>query len=185
MSNSAVFLERDGVINHNHVYIHKREDFGFFFGIFDVARFAHYLDYKLVVINNHAGIARSYYIEEQFHELTYWICQQFAKASIPIDKVYFCRYYHPTAGLEKFLTDDFFSTPNLEMILQAQKDLLIDLNRSILIGDKCSDIQTGYKADVGTNLLFAADHSNQLGALGYEHIATLREVIPYLQRGAQ
>jgi D-glycero-D-manno-heptose 1,7-bisphosphate phosphatase len=185
MSNSAVFLERDGVINHNHVYIHKREDFNFFYGIFDVVRFAHYLDYKLVVINSHAGIARSYYIEEQFHELTHCIYQQFADASLQIDKVYFSRYYHSTAGLEKFLTDDFFSTPNLGMILQAQKDLLIDLNRSILIGDNCGDIQTGYKAYVGTNLLFAADHSNQLGALSYEHITTPRKVIPYLQRGAQ
>jgi D-glycero-D-manno-heptose 1,7-bisphosphate phosphatase len=71
------------------------------------------------------------------------------------------------------------------MILQAQKDLSIDLNRSVLIGDKFSDIQAGTAAGVGTNLLFAAERTNELGGLNYERIETLREAIPYLQRGVQ
>ena len=70
MSYSAVFLDRDGVINHNHGYVHKREDFDFIDGIFDVARHAYEQNYKLVVITNQAGIARGYYTEEQFHQLT-------------------------------------------------------------------------------------------------------------------
>jgi len=184
MPYSAVFLDRDGVINHNHGYVHKREDFDFIDGIFDVARHAYEQNYTLVVITNQAGIARGYYTEEQFHQLTDWMCEQFSAAGAPIERVYFSPY-HPTAGLGHYLKDDDSRKPHPGMILQAQKDLSIDLSRSVLIGDKASDIQAGTAAGVGTNLLFAAERPNELGDLNYELIATLREAIPYLQRGVQ
>ena len=184
MPYSAVFLDRDGVINHNHGYVHKREDFDFIEGIFDVARHAYQQNYKLVVITNQAGIGRGYYTEEQFHRLTDWMCQQFSDAGAPINKVYFSPY-HPTAGLGHYLKDDVSRKPYPGMILQAQKDLSIDLSRSVLIGDKVSDIQAGTMAGVGTNLLFAAEHPNELGGLNCELIATLCEAIPYLHGGVQ
>jgi D-glycero-D-manno-heptose 1,7-bisphosphate phosphatase len=184
MSYSAVFLDRDGVINHNHGYVHKREDLDFIDGIFDVARHAYEQNYKLVVITNQADIARGYFTEEQFHQLTDWMCQQFSAAGAPIERVYFSPC-HPTAGLGKYLKEDVSRKPHSGMILQSQKDLSIDLRRSVLIGDMISDIQAGTAAGVGTNLLFAAERPNELGGLNYELIATLREAIPYLQRGVQ
>jgi D-glycero-D-manno-heptose 1,7-bisphosphate phosphatase len=184
MTVNALFLDRDGVINHNHGYVHKRENFDFIEGIFDVARYAHAHNYKLVVITNQAGIARGYYTEEQFHQLTDWMCQQFSSAGSPIERVYFSPY-HPDAGLGQYLKDDVSRKPHPGMILQAQKDLSIDLSRSVLIGDKVSDIQAGTAAGIGTNLLFAVERPNELGGFNYELIATLRDAIPYLLRGVQ
>ena len=60
MQNRALFLDRDGVINVNHGYVHSPENFNFMDGIFNVARAAHAQHYKLVVITNQAGIARGY-----------------------------------------------------------------------------------------------------------------------------
>jgi D-glycero-D-manno-heptose 1,7-bisphosphate phosphatase len=184
MSIQALFLDRDGVINLNYGYVHKREDFDFIEGIFDLARHAYEHNYKLVVITNQAGIARGYYTEELFHQLTDWMCQQFSVAGAPIDKVYFSPY-HPTAGLGQYLKDDVSRKPRPGMIHQAQKELSIDLSCSVLIGDKLSDIQAGIAAGMGTNLLFAAERPNELDGLNYKLIATLHEVINYLQRGAQ
>ena len=184
MPYSAVFLDRDGIINKGYGYVHKCEDFDFFEAIFDVARHAYEQNYKLVVITNQAGIARGYYTEEQFHQLTDWMCEQFSAAGAPIERVYFSPY-HPTAGLGQYLKDDFSRKPHPGMILQAQKDLSIDLSRSVLIGDKVSDIQAGTAAGVGTNLLFAPERPHELDGPSYELIATLREAIPYLQRGVQ
>lgn len=182
--NKALFLDRDGVINRNYGYVHKREDFDFIEGIFDVAQYACKKSYKLVVITNQAGIARGYYTEEQFHQLTDWMRLQFSAAGAPIIQVYFSPY-HPTAGLGKYLKDDFSRKPHPGMIRQAQKDLSIDLNRSVLIGDKVSDIQAGIAAGVGKNLLFAAERPSELDGVNYEFIASLREAISYLQRGAE
>ena len=71
------------------------------------------------------------------------------------------------------------------MIHQAKKELSIDLSRSVLIGDKVSDIQAGIAAGVGTNLLLAAERPSELDVLNYELIATLPEAISYLKRGAE
>ena len=57
----AVFLDRDGVINVNHGYVHHTDNFEFIDGIFEVTRAAHAFGYKLIVISNQSGIGRGYY----------------------------------------------------------------------------------------------------------------------------
>lgn len=184
MAYPALFLDRDGVINHDHGYVYKCEDFDFIEGVFDLARHAYKQNYKIVVITNQAGIARGYYTEEQFHQLTDWMCKQFLFAGAEIERVYFSPY-HPTAGLGRYQKDDISRKPHPGMILQAKNDLLIDLTRSVLIGDKVSDIQAGIAAGVGTNLLFSSEPPAEQGYLTCERIATLSDAIPYLQRGSQ
>ena len=175
----AVFLDRDGVININHGYVYKREDFDFIDEIFDVARYANQQNYKLVVITNQAGIGRGYYTEDDFHQLTAWMCEQFSAVGAPIERVYFSPH-HPTAGIGKYLKDDFSRKPKPGMILQAQAELDLDLASSVLIGDMASDIQAGIAAGVGRNLLFAPQRIEELDGLDYETIATLHESLPYL-----
>ena len=184
MANSAVFLDRDGVINRDHGYVHNRENFHFIDGIFDLARHAYKHNYKLVVITNQAGIARGYYTEEQFHQLTEWMCQQFSAAGAPIDRVYFSPY-HPIAGLGPYLKDDISRKPHPGMILQAKIDLSIDLSRSVLIGDKASDIQAGNAAGIGTNLLFTPEGLPEQIGLDCANIRSLQEALPYLKRGVK
>ena len=180
MHSPAIFLDRDGVINRNYGYVYKQENFDFIEGIFDIALHAHKSKYKLIIITNQAGIGRGYYTEEQFHHLTAWMCDHFSAAGSPIDHVYYSPY-HPTAGIGKYLKDDYSRKPNPGMILQAQKDFSIDLGSSILIGDKVGDIQAGIAAGVGTNLLFSEERPSELNGMKYDLISTLLEAIPYLR----
>lgn len=184
MSFGALFLDRDGVINQNHGYVHKRENFDFIDGIFHLARCAYEKNYKLVVITNQSGIGRGYYSEEQFHQLTEWMCRQFLKAGAPIARVYFSPY-HPTAAIGRYHKDDFSRKPYPGMILQAQIDLSLDLKRSVLIGDKASDIQAGVAAGVGTNLLFSSSCPTELKDVNCEVISSLNEAKHYILREAE
>ena len=102
----ALFLDRDGVINVNHGYVHSIENFNFIDGIFDLVQTAHANNLKVVVITNQAGIGRGFYSEQQFDQLTSWMCKEFMKQGAPIDKVYFSPF-HPTEGLGKYKKDDF------------------------------------------------------------------------------
>jgi D-glycero-D-manno-heptose 1,7-bisphosphate phosphatase len=179
MQTRALFLDRDGVINVNHGYVHRQENFDFIDGVFDAARAAHAQHYKLVVITNQAGIARGYYSEQQFHELTHWMCNQFAKQGAPVAKVYFSPY-HPTAGIGEYKKDDVSRKPHPGMILQAQQDLNLDLENSILIGDKVSDIQAGIAAGVGCNILLADAAPVELQDTIYQRVASLSEALPFL-----
>ena len=71
------------------------------------------------------------------------------------------------------------------MILKDQKELSINLSCSVLYCSNISSIKTGIAAGVGTNLISAAERPNDLGALNYEIIASLRKAKFYLQRVVQ
>ncbi len=179
MQQRAVFLDRDGVINVNHGYVHDPETFEFIDGIFEVACAAHASGYKLIVITNQSGIGRGYYSETQFHQLTEWMCNEFLNAGAPIEKVYFSPF-HPTAGLGTFKKDDVSRKPRPGMIHQAREEMNLNLGSSILIGDKVSDIQAGITAGVGLNILFALKQPSELSGLHYHVISTLREALPFM-----
>ena len=174
----GLFLDRDGVINVNHGYVHSIKKFEFIDGIFDIARAAHANDFKIVVITNQSGIGRGLYTEEQFHYLTSWMCKEFLNAGVPIAKVYFSPF-HPTEGLGKYKKDDFSRKPNPGMIFQAQRELGLDLENSILIGDKNSDIQAGIIAGIGLNLLFAQKLESEEIPQQCHVIASLPEALPF------
>jgi len=151
-SQPALFLDRDGVINIDHAYVYKKEDFEFIDGIFSLCQKAHQLGYLIFVITNQAGIGRGYYTEKDFWVLTDWMLEVFLQNDVDITQVYFCPY-HPTYGIGKYRKESSCRKPNPGMILQAQKEYNIDLSRSVLIGDKESDIQAGLSAEVSSNIL--------------------------------
>jgi D-glycero-D-manno-heptose 1,7-bisphosphate phosphatase len=145
----ALFLDRDGVINVDHGYVFTPERTDFIGGIFDLCRVAKQRGYLLVVITNQAGIARGYYTEQQFLDYMEWVRGVFREHGVLLDAVYFCPH-HLTDGLGDYRRACDCRKPAPGMILAAQRELGIDLQRSVLIGDKPSDLQAGEAAGVGT-----------------------------------
>jgi len=143
----ALFLDRDGVINFDKGYVYKIDDFEFVPGIFKFCRHYMGLGFVIVVITNQAGIARKYYTEQDFHKLDLWMISQFQKHNVDILKTYFCPHHPNFTGKCKC------RKPEPGMILTAAKELNIDLSRSVLIGNKNSDIEAGIKAGIAKNLL--------------------------------
>lgn len=152
--NKALFLDRDGVINVEKNYVYKIEDFEFVPGIFELLNFFQELNYLLIIITNQAGIGRGYYTESHFNVLNEWMLKEFQKCGIEITKVYYSPY-HPVHGLGKYKKDAFCRKPNPGMLLQAKKEFNIDLTKSILIGDKITDIDAGINSGVKLNILFS------------------------------
>ena len=151
MNKAALFLDRDGVINVDHGYVYKPDNFQFIEGIFDVVKAANQAGYLVIIVTNQAGIGRGYYSEKQFHLLTDWMKAKFKDNGGRIDAVYFCPH-HPESRIKKYRIDNNCRKPAPVMLLNAQKDFYIDFSKSILVGDKISDIQAG--TAVGMNRLF-------------------------------
>ena len=153
---SALFLDRDGVINVDKKYVWHIDDFEFLPGIFDLCRTAQVLGLLPIVVTNQAGIGRGYYTEQDFLTLTAWMLGEFRAQGIHIGQVYHCPY-HPTEGIGRYRRESPDRKPNPGMILKAKDDFYLDLSRSVLVGDKDSDIAAGHGAGVAYNLKLLHD----------------------------
>ena len=177
----ALFLDRDGVINHDSGYTSNVEYFEFIDGIFDVCRAAKGLGYLLIVVTNQAGIGRGYYSEQDFDNLTNWMCKQFEEEGAPISDVFYCPF-HPEHGVGDYKKDSFDRKPNPGMLLRAAEKYGLDLNRSIMIGDKDTDMQAANNAGVGIKCHYLSDaNSELLSDVANRHVTSLRDVIPLLK----
>ena len=151
----ALFLDRDGVINIDYGYVHVKENFDFKPGIFNLVSKACVAGYRCIVVTNQAGIGRGLYSIEQFRSLSNWMCEQFENKGGIISAIYFSPF-HPTEGQGKYLLDEHTRKPGTGMFLEALKDHNIDLTKSIMVGDKKSDVEASVAANVAYNYLLCS-----------------------------
>ncbi|TAM64379.1 MAG: HAD family hydrolase [Rhodanobacter sp.] len=150
----ALFLDRDGVINVDHGYVHKPEDTEWVPGIFKLCAEAQRAGYLLVVVTNQAGIARGYYSVEEFMAYTRWVHEQFALKGTPFVATYYCPH-HP-----EFAPGCECRKPSPGMISAALADFEIEAMNCAIIGDKKTDLQAGLAAGLMKNrLIYSANKS--------------------------
>ena len=151
-SRRALFLDRDGVININHGYVHKAEDTDWVPGIFDLVALAQARGFVTVVVTNQAGIARGYYDEAEFRRYTSWIHECFAQHGVPLLATYYCPH-HPDFGVGDLRIPCACRKPQPGMLLRAASEWEIRLPDSVLIGDQRSDIEAAERAGITRALL--------------------------------
>ena len=145
---SAVFLDRDGVINVDHGYVSTWERFEFLPGVPDALRALQDAGYLLIVVSNQSGIGRGYYCEADVESLNKAIAQHLGSTvGVTLSEFYHCPH-HPTEAEGEFLRQCDCRKPAPGMIRQAVLDHGIDLKTSLLVGDKDSDIEAGRAAGV-------------------------------------
>jgi D,D-heptose 1,7-bisphosphate phosphatase len=126
MTGSALFLDRDGVINVDRGYVHRLDQFEFVPGIFPLTRFwTNELHRPIVVVSNQSGIGRGYFDEKAHADLTRWMCNRFEAERAAIARVYRCPY-HPLHGIGAYRREHPWRKPNPGMILQAIFDFRLD-----------------------------------------------------------
>jgi D-glycero-D-manno-heptose 1,7-bisphosphate phosphatase len=179
---SALFLDRDGVINVDRGYVHRPDQFEFVPGIFELARFwVSELGRPIVVVTNQSGIGRGYFDERAYADLTRWMCGRFADEGAAIARVYHCPY-HPVDGIGEFRRDHPWRKPNPGMILQAASDLALDLARSAIVGDKMSDMEAGAAAGIAVRILVGPDLARAGGCVpSCAQVADLAQALALLR----
>jgi len=151
-SRRALFLDRDGVINLDHGYVHEISNFHFIDGVFASCRAAHELGFVVLVVTNQAGIAKGYYTEDDYFRLTEWMLARFSAEGVEIKRVYHCPF-HPDGTVENYRRVSDWRKPGPGMLLAAQTDFDLDMAASVLVGDKESDILAGRAAGLGATIL--------------------------------
>ena len=152
----VAFLDRDGVINLDHDYVHTVEAFHFIDGALSACADLVKAGYKLIIVTNQSGIGRGYYSEDDFHRLCDWMKGEFEKAQAPITHIYFCPH-HPEKAIGSYRIACNCRKPAPGMLLQAVQDYGIDVGKSLMVGDKAGDMTAARAAGVPKRILVGRD----------------------------
>ncbi|HTT14048.1 MAG TPA: D-glycero-beta-D-manno-heptose 1,7-bisphosphate 7-phosphatase [Burkholderiaceae bacterium] len=152
----AAFLDRDGVINVDHGYVFRREDFEFVDGVLEASATLAGRGFALVVVTNQSGIGRGLYSEDDFAALTAWMSERFEAAGAALAGVYHCPH-HPVEARDAYRIECDCRKPAPGMLLQAARELTIDLERSALFGDKRHDLEAAAAAGVPARILLGTN----------------------------
>jgi D-glycero-D-manno-heptose 1,7-bisphosphate phosphatase len=143
----ALFLDRDGVLNHDDNYVGSTERFRWMEGAVQAVRLANDLGYYVFVVTNQAGVARGYYDEAAVQSLHRWMAEQLREHGASVDDWRYCPF-HPEGSVDAYRSPHPWRKPEPGMIVDLIESWPIDLKRSILIGDKASDCEAARAAGI-------------------------------------
>ncbi|MBD3259013.1 D-glycero-beta-D-manno-heptose 1,7-bisphosphate 7-phosphatase [Candidatus Woesearchaeota archaeon] len=176
--NKAVFLDRDGTINVDTGYLHKKKDFELIPGVIEALAELSKTDFKIIIITSQSGIGRGYFTEEDYYNLTEYMLSLMREKGIKIDGMYFCPH-HPEKAVGKYKIVCDCRKPKIGMIECAAAEHDIDLSQSYVIGDKTADIEMGRRAGCKSILVKTgkAGEDDEFDIAPYYVGKTLKEAI--------
>ncbi|MDQ3854939.1 MAG: HAD family hydrolase [Chloroflexota bacterium] len=148
----ALFLDRDGTLDHPRHYPTRPEELELFEGLSGPLRTLQAVGYKLVMVTNQSGLARGLFTRDDLARMHSYLSQQLADLGVHLDAIYHCPH-HPDGTVEELTGSCDCRKPAPGMLLRAGRDLDLDLPRSWLVGDILDDVEAGHRARCRTVLV--------------------------------
>lgn len=152
----AAFLDRDGVLNVDHGYVHLPESFDWIPGAKSAIKYLNDKGFLVILVTNQSGIGRGYYHENDFYALMEWVSEELAIIGAHLDGIFFCPH-HPREALGEYRKNCCCRKPQTGMIDDAQKSFHIDMNHSFVIGDSEKDMKLAESKGI-SGFLFNEDN---------------------------
>lgn len=130
----AVFLDRDGTIIAEKVYLSDPEGVELIDGALEAMRELKASGFALVVVTNQSGIARGLYGLEDYRAMAARLSALLDEAGIELDSTHFCPHHPDATG------PCACRKPGTKMYLDAATELHLDFGASYFVGDKLSDV---------------------------------------------
>jgi len=140
----TLFLDRDGVLNHEKKedYILNWVEFQFYDGVLEALKQLNEVFGVIVLVTNQRGVGKGLMTLDDLADIHRNMMEKINTAGGRIDKLYFC------ADLEM---DSFYRKPNPGMAELAKNDFpQIEISRSLIVGNKLSDMRFGRNAGMHT-----------------------------------
>ena len=137
----AVFLDRDGTINEQMGYINHISRFHLLPGVAAAIRELNENRIPVVVVTNQSGLARGYFPEELLAAVHERMKELLTEHGAHVDGIYVCPH-HPEAKREEYRLACDCRKPKPGLLLQAAREMGLDLAASFVVGDRWSDLKT-------------------------------------------
>jgi len=156
---AAVFADRDGTLVVERGYLSDPGDLELLPGVAEAIHDLRAAGLAVVVISNQSGVGRGFFPLSRVHQAMARLRQLLRERGAELDAIYFCPH-RPEAGCA-------CRKPGIELLQRAADDLQLSLARSVFVGDKRLDVQTGHNAGTLTVLLrtgYGRDEERQIAA---------------------
>ncbi|MBR0741423.1 HAD-IIIA family hydrolase [Bradyrhizobium liaoningense] len=147
----AVFFDRDGVLNHDSGYTFETHKLEWIDGAREAVKAVNDAGYFAFVITNQSGVARGYYEEHHVVALHRWMADQMAPIGAHIDAFEYCPD-HPDGTVARYCRTSDRRKPSPGMITDLLARFPVDMTRSMVIGDKDSDMDAARAAGLAGHL---------------------------------
>jgi len=152
----AVFLDRDGVLNIDHGYVHRPDQIEWIPGAKAAVKRFNDAGCLVFVVTNQAGVARGYFAEEQVQALHRWMAEELEAFGAHVDAFEYCPD-HPDGVVERYRRVCERRKPGPGMLLDCMARWPVDKERSFLIGDKADDVAAAAAAGIPGHLFCGPD----------------------------
>ena len=140
----TLFLDRDGVINHEKYqdYVYHYDEFLFYEGVPEAMKVFAGIFGPIVLTTNQRGVGRGLMTEAALEDIHTKMTRDLRAAGGRIDRIYYCTSTDNNHPNRK---------PNPGMVFDAKQDLpSIDLSKAIIVGNNLSDMEFGRNAGIYT-----------------------------------
>lgn len=154
----GLFLDRDGVIVEDAGYLSRPEDLRLIEGAAQSITLARQLGYAVVVVTNQSGIGRGLFGWREYEAVENRLMEMLARHGTAVDMILACPF-HPD-GVPPYDKEHPWRKPNPGMLWAAARQLNVDLARSILVGDKASDVEAARAAGLRSAIHVLSGHGH-------------------------
>lgn len=156
----CLFLDRDGVVVEEVHFLARPGDVRLSPGVAAAIAAANAAGLAVVVVTNQSGIARGHFGWAEFAAVQREIGSRLAAAGARLDAVAACAYHRD--GQPPFdVADHGWRKPRPGMFLRAGRALGLDMERSVVIGDRVSDLEAGRNAGLRGGTLVLTGYGRQ------------------------
>lgn len=148
----GVLLDRDGVISLQTAFVNEPDDLKLIGGAATAIARLNAAGWPVAIITNQGGIAMGYLTENMLRRIHARMTELLAVEEAHVDAIFYCAH-HEKAKLPQYKTDCQCRKPNIGMLEQARDELGIDLSKSVVVGDRTTDILAGIRAGCSTILV--------------------------------